>query len=311
MKKIYLTIASLILCVGYGVLSWDIVTYSEVPNPSDSEYAGVCGVISLSENAAPKTEYDMCCIDYNEALNAVTQDWQANLKKIADQEKPASEMVEDAYESMRTYNCWMEYICSAVHYSGYGPIQSALGTGLKEEHLGTVPGCQSPDNLRMESEYNYFNTGLKDVEIIGMPIGVMEDIAEDIADGVADTFEDFYTENHINFFPRCMTDPSENNRQPSLINAGLNYDACKRSMALYFGCPDYIDKELCPEFSNAFATVENVLKKSHADQKASALESKLGVIVGKMSGMEERVNYMSNFLTQLDARFKCYAQQCD
>ena len=307
MKKTYLAIASLILCVGYGVLSWTMVTYSQDSEPETSEYEQFCNTISLSNNAAPEKVDNMCCIDYNEALGAITKDWQANLKKIADQQRPASDMVEDAYESLRTYNCWMEYICGAVQYSGYAPIESALGTGLTKEHLGTVPGCQAPEDLRMENDYNHFVQSLKDVPILGVPI----EVGGQVADGVTDTFEDFTTENSINYFPRCMTDPLFDNTNPDIDQARLNYDACKRAVELYFGCPDDIDQAFCPESSNAFVTLEDELKRSHADQKARALESKLGTIASKMSAMEEHVNYMSNFLAQLNSRFKCYISQCD
>lgn len=291
MKKTVLTITALLISLGYGVLSWNIITYSEVPGPEDSAFAGICSVITNPDNTVSQTTYDMCCIDYNEALDAARRDWQTTLRTIADQEKPASEMVKDAYESLRTYNCWMEYICGAVQYSGYAPVESAFGTGLKEAHLGRVPGCQSPDNLRMEREYNQLMLSMREIPIAGV-------LSVDI------------TENKINYFPRCMTDPN-NNRNPNILQAQLNYEGCKRALELHFGCPDWIDEVFCPEFSNAFVTLESTLKKSHADQKASALERKLADIVGKMSGMQEHVAYLSNFLTQLENRFACYAPKCD
>lgn len=303
MKKITLTIASIILCVSYGVLSWDIVTHSATPGPEDSKYAGICSSTTKSDRGGPSTNHNMCCIDYNGALDAVKRDWHENLDKLKDQEKRASDMVAEGYESLRTYNCWVEYICRAVLYSGHAPIESALGTGLKEVHLGIVPGCQAPDNLRMESEYNQFVKDLKDIPIVKIPVGAGEI--------VVDTFEDIMAENKINYFPRCQTDENNNNNSPNLIQARTNYDACKRDMELHFGCPKGSDKTTCPESSNAFVTLENVLKTAHADQKASALERKLGTIVTKLHAMEEHVGYLSTFLKSLDSRLKCYAAKCD
>ncbi|MBU0705724.1 hypothetical protein KJ657_02410 [Patescibacteria group bacterium] len=274
MKKFHLTIVAATLCVLYGVLSWDIVTHSEPPGPEDSQFAEICKGTTTSNT---------CCIDYNEAMEAVKRDWQANLQQLVDQEIPASEMVEDGYENLRTYNCWLEYICRAVQYSGHAPIESSIGTGLTSEHLGVVPGCQKADNLRMESEYNKF------LNTLG---------------------KDTITENKINFFPRCMTD-SNDNRSPNISAAKSNYDGCKRALELNFGCPADVDEALCPEFSNAFVTLENVLKKANADQKASALERKLGTILPKMHEMEMHVGYLDNFLQQLDSRFSCYAAKCD
>ncbi|MFH0837922.1 MAG: hypothetical protein V1880_01495 [Patescibacteria group bacterium] len=287
MKKFHLTIAAVTLCVLYGVLSWDLVTHSEPPGPEDSQFAEICKGTTTSNT---------CCIDYNEAMEAVKRDWQENLKKLIDQEKPASEMVDDGYESLRTYDCWLEYICRAVQYSGHAPIESAYSTGLESEHLGIVPGCQAPENLRMESEYNKFVETMKDVPITGVPIEKM---------GQA------FIDNKISYFPRCQTDNGQDNRSPNLVAAKSNYDACKRALELNFGCPKGVDEALCPEFSNAFVTLENVLKKTNADQKASALERKLGTILPKMHEMEMHVGYLDNFLQQLDSRFSCYAAKCD
>lgn len=295
MKKTYLTIASLILCVMYGVLSWDIITHSQPPGPEDSQYAELCSNTIGSNTGGPDTTYNMCCIDYNEALDAVKRDWEENLQKLIGQEKAASDMVEDGYESLRTYNCWMEYICRAVQYSGHAPIESAIGTGLRSEHLGTVPGCQDPEDLLMKSEYNQFMETMKDVLIIGVPI---------------EKVEQAFIDNKINYFPRCQTDEESNNRSPNITQAKTQYDNCKRALELNFGCPKETDDVLCPESSSAFVTLENVLKKRHGDQKAAALERKLSTIITKMHAMEEHVGYLSKYLQSLENRFKCYAAKC-
>jgi hypothetical protein len=302
MKKTYLTLASIILCVGYGILSWDIVTHSVAAAPEDSQFAGLCSNTVTTPSSLPITMYNECCIDYNEALDAVKRDWQNSLQQLINQEKPASEMVDDGYESLRTYDCWAEYICRAVQYSGHAPIESAQGTGLKKTHLGVVPGCQSPDNLRMGSEYNKFLNGLKEVPIMGVPAGAIGDLT-------IDTFNDIKTENQINFFPRCMTDPIDNER-PNLTQAKEQYDACKRALELNFGCPAGVDDALCADTSTAFVTLETVLKKRQGDQKAAALEKKLSTIVPKLQNMEAHVDSLKNFLKQLDDRFVCYAGKC-
>ncbi len=249
MRKPIISIIAMILCVGYGVLSWDIVTHSEPPGPEDSPYASICSKRTDYDSAAPETNYDKCCIDYYTALEAVKQDWLANLIKITNQERPASDMVEDAYESLRTYNCWAEYICKAVFYSSYAPADSSIGTGLKEEHIGTVPGCQDPDNLRMEHEYNQFLHSLKDEPLLGVPADMV-----DQAYGFTDImFENILAENKINYFPRCQTgNELLNNEYPSLEDSNANYEGCKLALELQFGCPDDTDNAFCPEFSSAF-----------------------------------------------------------
>lgn len=292
MNKSHLAIIGIVLCVSYGVLSMDIVTHSQGPGPESSKFATACST-GGDGNGDSKT-YDMCCIGYNEAMDAVKRDWQDTLQKLVDQQKPASDMVEEGYESLRTYNCWAEYVCRAVKYSGYAPIESALGTGLRSEQLGVVPGCQKPEDLKMEKEYNSFVKTLKEIPVVGVLPKVIDQAM---------------VENKIDYLPQCQTD-SHNNQNPKIELASDRYTACKTALEVNFGCPATVDESLCMDSSTAFATLENVLRKRHADQKASALERKLGRIVPKLQAMEEHVGYLSNFLQQLNSRFECYAGKC-
>lgn len=281
------------LCIGYGALSMDLVTHSQTPGPEESKFASVCSNNS-SGTGGENTTYDMCCIDYNEALDAVKKDWQESLKSLIDQQKPASDMVDEGYESLRTYNCWAEYVCRAVQYSGHAPVESALGTGLTSTHLGVVPGCQQPEDLKMEKEYNSFSQTMKEIPILGVLPNVVDKA---------------FVQNKINYFPRCQTD-NNNNRNPNINVISSRYSACKRALELNFGCPSGVDPSLCTDSSTAFVTLETVLRKTHADQKAAALEKSLGPLVSKMHTMETHVGYLSNFLKQLDLRFSCYAGKC-
>jgi len=252
----------------YGVLSWGILVHSQETNPGESNIR-------------------TCNDDYMDAMDAVEQDWNNNLQSLIDQEIPASEMVADAYESMRTYNCWLEYICKAVEFSGHAqkdsvtPGANGVSTGLRSEHIGTVPGCQAPEDMRMGKEWNSFISKMSDTPTIGK----------------------------INFFPLCMTD-GNNNDSPNISLIAENYKQCKQALELRFGCPPGYPDILCTETSNAFVKIDNILKKTHADQKASALERKLGEIVPKLQTMETHVTYLSNFLQNLNSRLACFAAKC-
>ena len=278
MKKSHLTFAAILLCTCYGILSWDIVTHSA---PPASQYTSMCSTTTTSASGAPNSTPQECCIDYHETLDAAKHDWEASLQQLMNQEKAASEMVDDGYESLRTYNCWVEYVCLAVQYSGHAPVESSLGTGLTSEHIGRVPGCQAPEDLKMEKEYNKYTATMTTSPI----------------------------PNKINFFPRCMTDPDDN-KHPYITQAKAQYDDCKAALEINFGCPAGMDQAICEDTSTAFVTLENALKKRSADQKASALEKKLSTLVPKLQTMETHVGYLSNFLQQLDARFSCYAGKC-
>lgn len=300
MTKKILTITGMTLCTFYGVLSWAILVHSEPPAPENSPQAKYCNSLTTSNKNAPEKEYDLCCIDYHDAMDAVERDWDNSLQSLIDQEIAASEMVADAYESLRTYNCWLEYICRAVEFSGHAPIESVepgengVSTGLTSTHLGVVPGCQPPEAMKMETEYNTFVDVMKTIPLIGYPV---------------ENYEGYFTATKMNFFPRCMTD-SNNNESPDLVLISKNYTDCKAALELRFGCPPGVDKEICTATSSAFAKVDNILKKTNADQKARALESKLADIVPQLQVMETHVDYASNFLQQLNTRLKCFAAKC-
>ncbi len=275
-KKNILSIGIIGIIVIFGVLSGKLITHSE--EFEDSNY-----------NSA-------CFTDLHKALEAAKVDWQNNLKDLKKQEKPASEMVEDAYEGLRTYNCWAEYICKAVEYSGHAPIESALGTGLTTEHLGKISGCQKVENLKMGDEYSQLTEYFKSIPVIG--------IADEIV-------EKTFINNKINYFSNCQTNPLNNNQNPSLSMAKENYAICRRELEFNFGCPKNVEDSECSNYSNAFVTIDTVLKKKQAEQKSSALEKKLDTIIPKLNSMEEHVGYLANFLKSLDSRFECYAKKCD
>lgn len=101
-----------------------------------------------------------CSQSWEVIIKSQQDDWYKNLKLLTEQEKPASEMVDEAFESMRTYKCWTEYTCKAVAYSTvYGPEATAK-TGITSNHLdamqyfgGAVPTCADPEDLGLEINY--------------------------------------------------------------------------------------------------------------------------------------------------------------
>lgn len=243
-----------------------------------------------------------CCTQYTKAIEAADRDWQVNLQGLVDQEKPASEMVDEAYQNLRTYNCWLEYICRAVQYSGYAPVESALGTGLTSTHLGQVPGCQKPQDLKMKKFYASFTEELKKEPLFGS-----SQINK----------EKLYQKDKVNFFPGCMTDSQNNNEKPDVTQLNNNFQGCKLAIESKFGCSSDLaseDFQACLEGKTGNPTslviLDTTLKSAHAEQRAMALENKLGDIVARLQATQEQVSYLSNFLTQLDQRLACLALQC-
>ena len=257
-------------------------------SPHTKAAEGTPTIQEQCENSGNQT----CCVDYNMAIEAATQDWEANLLTLKDQKKPASEMVDEAYENLRGYNCWLEYICRSVQFSGYAPIESGIG-GLSSEHLGIAPGCQMAEEMSLEMNFSNYVTTLKNT-----------------AAGTLDP-DIFYNNNRINYFASCQTDRKNDNQNPSVEQLNNNFNRCKQTIELKFGCnADDPNLEKCLQESKSVAVLEAALKNSHAEQKTRALEKKLGEIVTRLHTVEEHVTYMSNFLTQLDQRLACLAFKC-
>jgi len=139
-------LALLSLAILITVLGWKLYPYSQAES---SKFAEEC----LS---------NACCMAYREEMDAVKNKWNENLAAMMDQEKPASAMVDEAFENLRTYQCWMEYICRSVQYSGYGTPESTEGTGIVNAHIGTIPGCQAPEAMGLTSALSETKSYIKD-----------------------------------------------------------------------------------------------------------------------------------------------------
>jgi len=258
------------------------------------------GILAHSQDADPKDK-TTCSEDFNAGMNAVKRDWDVSLQALIDQEIPASEMVADAYESMRTYNCWLGYICRAVEYSGHASLESISSKedeiyfGLRSEHIGTLPGCQAPEAMKMGKEWDSFVNQMKKTPIVGITI---------------EPVENYYASGKMNYFPSCMTDPKHKNANPQVSEIARNFRECKQALELRFNCKVGDEEPSCTEKSNAFVKIDNILKKAHGDQKARALEGKLGTIVPKLQTMEVHVGYLSSFLQKLNTRLACFAPKC-
>ncbi len=289
-KHFLLPLVILMIIATIGALSTEDKTYSQDLDPI---------VASQCEKSSKKE----CCLQYNEAIESTEQDWKDNLQTLVDQQKPASEMVDEAYENLRTYNCWLEYICRSVQYSGYAPIESVLGTAITSKHVGQAPGCQKPEDIKLETHYGSFAEKLNSVPILGSTIAKKENL---------------YMKDKINYFPACMTD-EKNNTTPNFVQMSNNFEGCKSAIEAKFGCsgdlpPDQFEAcvngdENAPS-STSVTIMETALKKANADQRASALEQKIGDLATKLHGMESQVTYLSNYLTQLDQRLACVIRRC-
>ncbi len=288
MHKKILTIIGCVT-VTIGVLGWKLNSFSEQGSP----YAKDCN-------------YNACCIAYSEGMDTIKNAWNKNLSDMMNQEKPASEMVDEGFESLRTYQCQLEYTCRAVYYSGYGTPESAEG-GLTSAHLGVIPGCQAPEDLGVVDGWDTFVNFLKSDWEIFTTIFQGGGVAEANVKIPASLF----TNNALPFIPQCMTDPTSKNRDKKVELAITLYEECMKLVDAQFGCKDSDDNiGECTGESIAFVKLENELRKNNARQKASIIENKLVSIVKKMKNMETHVLIMKEKLQALSNKCACYPLSC-
>ena len=305
MKK--LLIPAIIILVFMGSATMTLNTFSD-------EYSDLIGDANetLSQDVSDLFTIDECvtnecCMAYKGAMGYFEKAWSDNLDDLMDQEKPDSEMVGEAFENMRTYQCWLEYICRSVQVSGYMSPTSILSTGLTSKELGIVPGCQAPEDMGLlttrEAFYNFIMDNWDFVKNIYSSGGTVE-VNMDFPDT-------FFTSNGMLFFPQCMTDITNKNTTPDIAKTQENYNLCRGLLESKFACNDTEEGiKNCTDESSAFAKVETALRKNNGDQKARILEDKLKSIITKMITMQEHVKYMNANFQQLDSRYACYPPKC-
>ena len=296
-----------------GVLGWQMHSFSQddidkeelIGPPPKDDPGDLTDLFKVDDCAL-----DECCITYRTAMRHVKESWSENLKTLLDQEKPASEMVDEAFENMRSYHCWMEYICRAVQYSAWADPETVYNTGITSKHIGTIPGCQAPEEMGKLSRWDPFIDWMKEnwdiLEHTVYPHGLDD---EAVAELNMEFPNGFFNPTGLPFFPQCMTDITNKNAHPVLTDVNARYNTCISIIEEQFGCTE--DDEDCQSGETAFVMVETALKKNNADQKTRVLESKLHSILTKMIGMEQHAKYINTQIQQLDSLYECYPPKCD
>ena len=131
MKKITIPIIAITALIA-TIIGWRAETYSatDLPYPKPVD----CTEVTVNE------------------MHLMRKDWNANLQTLLDQEKPTSEKVDDAFSDMRTYRCWLDYLCEAVLFSGNADAKVMTGSQLTDKHIDDLPGgCVSVDEVVITS----------------------------------------------------------------------------------------------------------------------------------------------------------------
>jgi len=272
-----------IIIIGFilSVTGWQLTTHSQ--ETAESVHTAACS-------------NDQCCITYREGLDALELDWARNLELLKDQPRSTSSMVDEAFENLRTYRCWAEYVCSAVLYSGLNSFKTVIrvdgsSSGITSDHIATLPGCQPPEDIDLEAAWNDYIDIQKALPIFG-------DISE------------IYATSKFNFIPQCIT--SSDNREPRGIQrAAENYGSCLTEVESRFNCDEDDSANECASKKLSLIQVTTALQKNSANQKGAALENKLVSILSKLNGMESHLDYLKVKLSVLGQRYACAPPDCD
>jgi len=207
--------------------------------------------------------------------------WNNNLSSMLAQEKPTSDMVDEAYESMRTYRCWLEYLCQDILYSGNADktkIEKEEAKGINIGiYLKAMPGC-------MDAE---------DIQIPGTKLKFMPHCHVDSTYDYKNTIIETQFQECQALLKAEFADP---NSTDSFQTVGtLNASDIKKIKSQ----------------SSAFIGLESALKTKSAGQKSRILQEKLNSILNKMSGMEYAINILSGHISRFDQKMPCFISKCD
>jgi len=273
-RKIFLIIILFSLLTA-GLFTWQSRTYSK-PDAA----LQLCEENKLYPSACDKA--------YCRTMAILENAWTTNLASITEQEKPASSMVDDAFESFRTYQCWLDYICEIVTYSGTSLPEQAPKNGLTHDQITQLPGCQK-------------------IEDVGLPAGWEAFVAG--VERLMNKQNIFSQRNKFLPIPECYVPTDTANPVAMIVS---NYDSCRAEVDRRFGCGNSEESlKDCAKKSSAMLILETALKRAHADQKARVLEQKLASIITKMLLMENHAAYMTEKFFTLDTLHPCYAKHCD
>ena len=237
---------------------------------------------------------DSCGRSYCKLMAVAEQGWLQNLDQMTKQEKPASAMVDDAVQNLRTYQCWLEYICEAVAYSGSAGLGATKGTGITGNHIAQIAGCQNPEDETFPPGWENMLKHIYSLNII--PIN--------------EVINNPLQYKKLNLIPQCMTNPPDNT-SPSPQAIAQNYASCEKALELRFAnCAPDENLGKCSKRSGAMVALQGALKQANASQKSRVLENKLAGIVQRMAGMEEHANYMVQKFQEFKSLTQCVAKKC-
>jgi len=246
------------------MIGWQVSTYSKSPLPYPDPPTG--------DNPS------QCLQSIANELVTMRNAWNVSKDLLKKQQKPASQKVDEALESMRTYRCWLDYLCQGVLFSGtanFVEMKDLESKGVPfGAYLGTMPGCVSGDKVVIPG------TKLKFLPYCNVPYPVIDRISQ------AET----YYRDCRNLVALEFTDPA------------VETDT--------YQLPSDVINKIRNE-SSGMVAMESFLKNDSGEQKGMILQNKLQSILLKMQGLESHVDLLREYMERFDAKLSCVAPKCD
>ncbi len=247
MKKILISIIAIAIAV-IGVMQWNPKTYSQSNKPTN------CSEATTNE------------------INLMRAGWSENLQSLLAQEKPASKMVEEAFEGLKTYRCWLNYLCETVLFSGIAlPEDMQILEGrITRTQVGRLPGCSHIDQATIPGTELKYMPLCHISESVSGRFSVIQANKDSCIKQVGREFSDF----------SAKTDSAE-------------------------------DAENFKNHSSAFVGLEAALKQASAKQRNQTFNRKMQSLLNKMTGMHGNMVFLREQINTFDSSLPCYAAKCD
>jgi hypothetical protein len=258
MKKIVIPLIGFLLVLAC-VMGWRASTYSAADLP-------------YSDPDTPQDGITTCRMNVANQIYLMRQAWKKNLALLMDTQKACSEKVDESFEGLRTYRCWLDYECEAVLYSGNADPAATQDSGgayraLRKSEIAPIPGCADPENIQIPD--------LK-----------------------------------IQYIPACKAG-RENTLQQTQANFSDCQAMVQQDFADIPENPSKKDVDTLNKGSTAYIMLQKSLNACSADQEIRPLRDKFESILTKLRGMEGHMTTLKEQLDSLDARMSCFCANCD
>jgi len=221
-----------------------------------------------------------CTQAWENGADALEEGWYSSLQNMVNQEKPTSQVVDDAYESLRTYRCWLQDLCKSVQWSGNQTVRNILqqkqntAKTLGSFALGNIPGCVDAEDVELPSTWADFQESISKNPFYNPP-------AEP---------------GKFNMIPQCINS-SQTKTIDDFISGVAEYQACKK----------YTEDS----FSNRGVNIlEDTLFTAAAEKKASAVESKIIDITKRLQGSQANAQLFKQDFIEFMNRLPCVLKSC-